>query len=174
MKLFLPLLIFITSMYSLNVSSESIELDFDSDEPQEYWDNFSDDFENKLPIDTLYTSYYSQRPIKLNLSAKYSFGKRHFKDCNLNDTSELPYRNSVGVQFYLIKRPIEFQQATTLFYERRLGKYLRSKLTYTYDMYSAKNFGFGFSAKVNAFNLYFVLIASIDPPEATYLIALAS
>jgi esterase/lipase len=29
MKLFLPLLIFITSMYSLNVSSKSIELDFD-------------------------------------------------------------------------------------------------------------------------------------------------
>lgn len=136
-----------------SVETEGIELQFDSDNPQDYWKEFLDDLENKLPIDTLHTKYNSYRPIKVNSAIKYSFGKPHYEECYQSNDND-PYRNSVGAQLFLVNRPIKSQFAATLFYERRFGSFLRTKLTYTIDSYSAKNIGFGLSAKVGVFNLY--------------------
>ncbi len=136
-----------------NYDFEGIELIFDPDAPSDYWEELKNDFEDKLPLDTLYTSYNSYRPIKLNASVKYSFGKPHYEDCfesNAND----PYRNSAGIQLYAVNRPIKSQFAATLFYERRFGSFLRTKLTYTLDQYSSSNIGFGLSSKMGPINLY--------------------
>ena len=146
----------ITSYYARGeFETEGIELQFDHDNPQDYWSEFLEDFERKLPIDTLHTKYNSYRPIKVNSSIKYSFGRPHYEDCYVSNDDD-PYRNSVGVQLFLINRPIKSQFAVTLFYERRFGSFLRSKITYTLDSYSVKNIGFGLSAKAGVFNIYMV------------------
>ncbi|AOW21781.1 DUF5723 family protein [Urechidicola croceus] len=136
-----------------NYETEGIEIEFDEENPQDYWQDLGDDFENKLPVDTLYTKYFSYRPIKLNASVKYSFGKPYYEDCYTSNADD-PYRNAMGIQLFSIKRPIEAHYAATLFYERRFGDFLRTKVTYTLDTYSSKNIGFGLSSKIGKFNLY--------------------
>lgn len=136
--------------------TEGIIIDFDPDNPQDYWQEFVADFENRLPIDTVYTSYNSYRPIKLNASAKYSFGKKKYEDCFLYGTGN-SYLNSVGIQFFSVNRVIKQQFAATLFYERKFGKGLRTKFTYTLDNYSLKNIGIGLSANFGPVNMYMAL-----------------
>lgn len=136
-----------------NYNTEGIEFQFNPDSPSDYWAAFSDDLERSLPIDTLYTSYNSYRPIKINASAKYSFGKPHYEDCYLSNTDD-PYRNSMGVQLYSIKRPVKQLFAATVFYERRFGSFLKSKITYTIDQYSSSNIGLGLSTRMGPVNLY--------------------
>lgn len=139
-----------------NYDFEGIQLVFNPDTPIDYWEDLKDEFENNLPLDTLYTKYNSYRPIKLNASAKYSFGKPHYEDCfdsNAND----PYRNSLGIQLYAVNRPVKSQFAATLFYERRFGSFLRTKVTYTLDKYSSSNIGLGLSTKMGPVNLYMAL-----------------
>lgn len=134
--------------------TEGIELQFDPDNPSDYWEEIKEDFENRLPIDTLTTSYNSYRPLKLNSSIKYSFGKPYYEDCfesNAND----PYRNAVGAQLFIANRPLHAQWAATIFYERRFGSFLRTKFTYTIDNYSYSNIGLGLSTKLGPMNLYF-------------------
>lgn len=133
--------------------TEGLEIDFDPDAPQNYWDEFVDDFENNIPIDTIRTKYNSYRTIKINASTKYSFGKPHYEDCydsNAND----PYRNALGVQLFTANRSRKPQYAATLFYERRFGNFLRTKVTYTVDSYSLTNIGLGLSAKLGVVNFY--------------------
>jgi hypothetical protein len=139
-----------------NYEIEGLEFQFDEDVPQDYWQEFLEDFENKLPIDTLYTSYNSYRPIKVNASLKYSFGKPHYEDCFYSNADD-PYRNAIGLQLFSVNRIIKPQSAITLFYERRFGKVLRSKFTYTVDAYSSKNIGVGLSSKFGPINIYLAI-----------------
>ena len=139
-----------------NFETEGLELQFDSDTPQDYWKEFVDDFKSKLPIDTLYTSYSYYRPIKLNASVKYSFGKPHYEDCYYSNAND-PYRNAIGLQLFSVNRIIKQQSALTLFYERRFGDFLRSKFTYTIDTYSSRNIGIGLSSKIGPVNMYMAL-----------------
>lgn len=133
--------------------TEGIELQFDPDNPQDYWEEFEDDFEQSLPIDTLYTSYTSYRPLKLNASVKHSFGKPYYEDCTVSNSND-PYRNAIGMQLFWVDRPVNSQFAATLFYERRFGKVLSSKFTYTMDSYSLYNIGLGVSGKFGLVNMY--------------------
>ena len=134
--------------------TEGIELEFDSDTPSDYWEELKEDFENKLPIDTLTTAYNSYRPLKVHASAKYSFGKPYYEDCYKSNADD-PYRNAVGGQLFVANRPLHAQWAATIFYERRFGSVLRTKFTYTLDNYTSSNIGLGLSAKMGPFNLYF-------------------
>ena len=139
-----------------NYDTEGIVVGFDPGNPKDYWQEFTDDFENRLPIDTVYTSYNSYRPIKINASAKYSFGKKKYEDCFKYGKDD-SYLSAVGIQFFSVNRVIKQQFAATLFYERRLGKRLRTKVTYTLDSYSSSNIGLGLSSKFGSVSLYMAL-----------------
>ncbi|GAB1307629.1 hypothetical protein KH5_03120 [Urechidicola sp. KH5] len=134
-------------------STEGLEIQFNPDEPIEYWDDFVDEFEADLPLDSIYTNYNSYLPIKLNSSIKFSFGQEHYEDCSKSN-SDSPYRNAIGAQLFMVTRPKQDYFAGTFFYERRFGHAFTTKLTYTLDPYSFKNVGVGVSAKISSFNLY--------------------
>jgi len=149
--------------YSKNVESyrvkgdyevEGFQLNFDPDSPDEYWNDLKDEFDERIVLDTLYTSYIAMRPVKLNGAVSYSFGQK-YDDCRFLIDPQL-YLNKVGFQFYSTVGAVHSYMAATLFYERRLGKHLQTKITYTADPYSFSNVGFGLSTQLGVFNAYVI------------------
>jgi hypothetical protein len=125
----------------------------DTQKADDYWSDIEDAFEDLFTVDTTTTKYTSWRPIKLNASLNYSFGKKRFKACNcLQD--EQGYQNAVGAQLFAIKRPKGPQMALTTYFYRQLFNGLSAKATYTIDSYSFKNIGLGVSAHLGNLNFY--------------------
>ncbi|MFV0540497.1 MAG: DUF5723 family protein [Aestuariibaculum sp.] len=120
---------------------------------QEYWDEIKENFENLFEVDTTHTKFTTWRPVKLNASINYAFGKDKNKDCNCVKQSE-GYQNAAGLQLYAIKRPRRPQAALTAYYYRKLFNGLSTKVTYTIDSYSFYNFGLGFSTNIKGLNFY--------------------
>lgn len=122
-----------------------------------YYENLEDEVEEEVPIDTLNNSYTQFRPVKINASLAYSFGKPTDggTDCNCYDMSGGISRNqAVGLQYYSIFRPKGPQVAGTLFYYRRLFEFLSAKATYTVDSYSSSNIGLGVVVDLGKLNFY--------------------
>ena len=133
---------------------EGIQLNFDSDNPQNYWRDLKADFDSKTALDTLYKSYISFRPLKLNGAASYSFGQK-YDDCRFLVDPDL-YLNKIGFQWFSTVGAVHSYMAGTIFYERWINKYLQTKLTYTVDPYSFSNVGMGLSTQIGIFNAYFI------------------
>ena len=122
-----------------------------------YYDDLEDELEREIPIDTLYNSYTQMRPLKINTSLKYQFGKTigGSQECDcMNKGGGVEKQQSIGLQYYSIFRPKGPQMAGTLFYYRKLFKYLAAKVTYTADAYSYSNFGLGLVGDFGKFNFY--------------------
>jgi hypothetical protein len=132
---------------------EGVQLNFDSDNPQNYWSDLKADFDSKTAMDTVYKSYVSFRPVKLNGAASYSFGQK-YDDCRFLIDQGL-YVNKMGFQLFSTVGAVHSYFAATLFYERRLSKYFQTKITYTADPYSFTNIGLGLSTQIGIFNAYF-------------------
>jgi len=118
-----------------------------------YFQQIIDGVEQAIVRDTIFTSHVTFRTPKINASYAYSFGLPHSEEC-FKPLFDNPFRNQIGIQLYSIVLPKQPQVATTLFYYRRINKYLRTKLTYTVDSYSSSNVGLGLSAHIKHFNLY--------------------
>ena len=119
----------------------------------EYWSEIEEDFEDLFTVDTTNTKYTTWRPVKLNASIRYAFGRPVEEDCNcLREKGD--YQNEVGMQLYGISTPKRPQLALTAYYYRRLFNGLRAKATYTIDSYSFNNIGLGISAHLGGFNFY--------------------
>lgn len=119
-----------------------------------YYDDLEDEIERELAVDTITRGYSQLRPVKVNASIKYSFGKfvgGEKCDC-LNQGIQRV--QAVGLQYYTIFRPKGPQMAGTLFYYHRLFKFLSAKATYTVDSYSFYNVGLGAVADLGKFNFY--------------------
>jgi len=58
-----------------NFQTEGIGLEFDPDNPVDYWENLEDDFNQSVDYSEDENNYISWRPIQLNTFAKYSFEK---------------------------------------------------------------------------------------------------
>jgi len=149
--------------YSKNVESyrikgdydvEGFQLNFNPDNPQNYWNDLKDEFDENIVLDTLYKSYIALRPIKLNSSISYSFGQK-YDDCRFLIDPKI-YLNKIGFQLFSKVSAVHSYLAATLFYERRLGKHLQTKITYTADPYSFSNIGVGISTQLGVFNTYFI------------------
>lgn len=132
---------------------EGVQLNFDPDNPEDYWNELKADFENSTVLDTLYKSYISFRPVKLNGSASYAFGQK-YDDCRFLIDQGL-YVNKIGFQLFSTVGAVHSYLAATLFYERRISKFLQTKITYTADPYSFTNIGLGLSTQIGIFNAYF-------------------
>ena len=121
-----------------------------------YYDDLEDEVKREIPIDTLHNGYTQFRPVKLNASISYGFGRFSLSgecDCT-NVGGGALHKHNVGLQFYSIFRPKGPQMAGTLFYHRRITDYLSAKATYTVDSYSFSNVGLGVSADIGKFNFY--------------------
>ena len=122
-----------------------------------YYDDLEDEIEREIPIDTLYNAYSQMRPLKLNASLEYSFGKTSGNsgecDC-LNKGGAIKREQKLGLQYYSIMRPKGPQMAGTLFYYRKLFSFLAAKITYTVDSYSFSNLGGGIVGDFGKFNFY--------------------
>lgn len=145
--------------YSLNgyLEYEGINPVFDANQPgqsaEEYWNDVANQFEELFTVDTTYTKYTTWRPVKINTSLSYAFGRKVNKTCNcLQEKSG--YLNQVGAHLFFVNRPKVPQIAFTAFYYRRLLDQLRIKATYTIDSYSFSNLGLGLSAHLGGVNFY--------------------
>ncbi|WP_136480179.1 DUF5723 family protein [Cognatitamlana onchidii] len=125
----------------------------DEQTADDYWSEIEEDFEELFNADTISTNYTTWRPIKLNTSINYAFGKQKEKDCNCIK-EDVGYINRIGVQLYAINRPKRPQVALTTYYYRRLFKGLRLKGTYTIDSFSFYNIGLGASFHIGGMNFY--------------------
>ncbi len=122
-----------------------------------YYDDLIDEIEDTFPVDTLNNSYNKFRPLKINGSLKYNFGKAigGSGECNCLKMGEnQKFNQSIGFQYYSMYRPKGPQMAATLFYYRRFSEHISTKATYTIDSYSYANFGLGLVANVGVVNFY--------------------
>jgi len=136
-----------------NYEIEGIQVNFDPANPQNYWQNLKTDFDNQVVLDTLYTNYSSLRPVKLNSSVSYSFGRPYYDDCHFYKESD-SYTDKLGMQLFSTVGAVHSYIAATVFYEKRINKHLQTKVTYTADPFSFTNLGLGISSHLGAFNMY--------------------
>ena len=125
----------------------------DDQTAEDYWNEVADNFEELFEVDSTATKYTTWRPTKLNIAARYSFGKRTSKECNCLAKDD-GYLNAVGAQLFAINRPRAPQIALTAYYYRRLFEGLSFKTTYTLDSFSFTNVGLGVSADIGPVNFY--------------------
>nr|WP_315154930.1 DUF5723 family protein [uncultured Flavobacterium sp.] len=132
--------------------------------------NVTEEFNDAFPRDTLYGSYTSWRPIKINASAQYSFGQTEEESCNCKSgDGTATYNNSVGLQYFAMSTPRLPMMALTAFYRKKIFTGLEAKATYTVDSFSSKNIGLGLSTQMGPVNLYFMadnLLALKDVSKA--------
>jgi hypothetical protein len=122
-----------------------------ADDPE----NVFDDFKNAIPRDTLYSKYTTWRPTKLYSSITYSFGESRSDDaCSCKGSVKKRYLNAVGGQLFAMSMPKQPYMALTAFYQRSIFEKLDLKATYTFDRFSNKNIGLGFSGTLGKVNLY--------------------
>lgn len=143
---------------------DGIELLFpplsDGEPTNPYYDEFEDELEREVPIDTLTNTYTHMRPVKWNAGLKYQFGETASgaKECDcLNQGGAIDREQAVGVQLYSVFRPKGPQWAGTLFYYRRWFSFLASKFTYTVDSFSFTNIGLGIVGDFGKFNVYIAM-----------------
>ena len=121
---------------------------------QDYWDEVKNDFDELFEIDSTTTSYTKWRPLKLNSSVSYNFGRKTDKECNCLDKSDTSFQNRVGAHLFAMKRPNHFQWALSAFYYRKFYKGLQLKASYTVDAFSFNNVGLGMSAALGSVQFY--------------------
>lgn len=143
--------------------------DFNSDGTVD--DAFSD-FKDAIPLDTLYSKYTTQRPLKFYSSFQYSFEEERQEECNCETDEDSWYRSAIGAQLFAMSTPRDPMLALTAYYRRRVLPGLQMKATYTIDSYSFSNVGLGLTTKIGAFNFYAMadnLLAYSDLSKANAL-----
>ena len=125
------------------------------------WQELVDDIQETLPYEENTKGYISFRPVKAYGSIRYDFGEggRGFQDCGCGinagkGSNRDYYPNSMGGQLFMMKRPRGIQAALTGFYQRRFGRVLSLKTTYTIDKYSFTNVGLGLNLQAGPVNFY--------------------
>ncbi|MDT0622412.1 DUF5723 family protein [Croceitalea vernalis] len=169
--------------YTLNgaASNEGIEIRLPEDLTNlsaDIWQDLIDDFERLIPFETNNQSYISLRPIKLNASYRYNFGqytdKSQICDCETTPISKkenFDYKNAVGAHLFMINRPRGPQTAITAFYQKRIGRALAIKTTYTADKYTLSNIGLGLNLQAGPLNFYILgdnLLGYQNIPASNY------
>lgn len=117
--------------------------------------NITEEFNTAFPRDTLYSSYTTWRPVKLNSSIQYAFGQDRATECNcVSEENQEAFNNAVGLQLFAMSSSRAPIMALTAFYRKKIFKGLQAKATYTIDAYSASNIGLGMSSQIGPVNFY--------------------
>lgn len=143
-------------------------------EEKEYWENTVDSYYDNgfIPLDTLQTTYNVNRSPKFNTSVSYKFSFKKSADKyvfrNVRSTayqSKEVFTSEVGLQTFTMFRPDKVFLSVTGYYAMQVNRFLTTKITYTYDEFSAKNFGLGISTHINRFNFYATADNLLDLPK---------
>ncbi len=147
-----------------NVNNEGISVFLPEDIPNlnnNLWEDLVDEIDEAIPYGENDEGYISFRPVKVYGSIRYNFGEGSaFNEncgCGVNVQSgqtDTFYRNSLGGQLFLMKRPRGVQAAVTGFFQKRLGRGFAFKTTYTADKYSLSNIGLGLNFQMGPVNFY--------------------
>ena len=153
--------------YYGNYQTDGIELDFPT--PGEgrppYWDIWEDDLDRKLQDETLYDSYVTWRPLKLNASIDFGINE-DTEPCNCHrPTGRRRYLQHLGMQWFAIRRPRGFIHALTLAYDKKFSNSFSGKVTYTADSYSFSNIGLLLSTSFKKFNFYLAADNLLEYPN---------
>ena len=137
-----------------------------------------DELEELLPFETNENGWISLRPTKFYGSYRYNFGlpKERSNNCDcditpLQSDTAFDYVNALGAQVFAINRPRGPQTAITAFYQRRLGKVLALKATYTADKFTLSNIGLGMNIQAGPFHFYILadnLLGYQNIPDSNY------
>lgn len=149
-----------------------------NDLTRDVWQELIDELEEQVPFETNNDSYVSLRPIKFYGSYRYNFGtpKDRNNDCDcdispLQTDTAFDYVNALGAQVFVVNRPRGPQTAVTAFYQRRLGKVLALKTTYTADKFTLSNIGLGMNLQAGPINFYILadnLLGYQNIPNSNY------
>jgi hypothetical protein len=141
--------------YSLNgdFQVEGLQLLYDPASPGDYWNDLDDEFEDSVTHETLESNYTTTRPLKMNSSISYGFGRPYYDDCRYQIQRE-SYNNKLGVHLFGLVGSLHSYFSGTLFYEKRLSQNFHAKLTYTIDPFSWTNLGIGVATFWGPFNAY--------------------
>jgi hypothetical protein len=113
------------------------------------------EFQEAIPLDTLYSKYTTWRPAKFNSSIQFSFNQERSEDCDcLNQKPQINYSSAIGAQLFLMSTPRTPLAAFTTYYRQKIFKALQMKATYTLNSYSYKNIGLGLSTNFGPVNFY--------------------
>lgn len=141
-------------LYHGQYYTDGIELLFPGGPSPAYWDIWEDDLDKHLEDETLYDSYVTWRPVKLNASVDFGFDE-DTTPCNCHKpTGRRQYYNHISFQLFSMHRPKGFIHAATLAFDKKLTQNFRAKVTYTADSFSYSNIGLLFSSTFNGYNVY--------------------
>ncbi len=138
---------------------QGLDLDFsqatNEEETGDNLEQFINEFERELNFeDDASDPFLTLRPVKLNAAINYSFSLFDTAincDCVSPDTN---YNSNTGIQLFAIQRPRGPQAAITAYFDHQWASFIRTKISYTIDPFSASNLGLLVSTKINKFNLY--------------------
>ncbi len=145
----------------------------------DFWQDLVDEIEALVPFEENDKGYITFRPTKLYGSIRYDFGRPNLnqEDCNCDyrvtgqQRSTIEYTNTAGGQIYIINRPRGPQAALTAFYQRRFGRALSLKATYTIDKFTFTNVGLGMNLQAGPVNFYVLadnLLGYQNIPDSHY------
>ena len=136
---------------------EGIDFQFDGSNAS-YWENLTNDFNDRLPRIDNADSYSLMRPTKIFGGIKYSYGESRINQGTCYNTYDKEYySNSIGVQLFSAIRPLQPQISLTAFYEKIIGENFNAKFTYTVDEFTYTNLGVGLSTNIGLVNTYFTV-----------------
>ncbi|MDG1572085.1 DUF5723 family protein [Robiginitalea sp. M366] len=134
-----------------------------ADPNRDFWQDLVDEVEALVPFTEDNRNYVSFRPTKFYSSLRYDFGEPVSGgsgaacDCDITPGGRqdvLSYRNALGAQLYAINRPRGPQGALSVFYLRRVGRWLAVKAAYTADKFTMTNLGLGVQFRAGPVQLY--------------------
>jgi hypothetical protein len=131
-------------------------------------ENIYEDFQDAIPLDTVYAKYTTWRPIKLNSSFQYSFDEDSDDTCNCKGNgNEAVFKSALGAQLFVMSAPRMPMFAFTTYFSRKILKGLQAKATYTLDTYSSKNIGLGLSTTAGPINFYLMADNLLEYKDVT-------
>ena len=136
-----------------NHSFSGIEFQNDGNN-NNYWEDITSELEENVPNIEDREAYSVMRPIKINGSYTYSWGKSRNEESCYDMSYKNYFNNAIGAQLFSVFRPTGPKFALTGFYQTKVSEFLSTKLTYTVDDFSATNIGLGASLKIGKFHVY--------------------
>ena len=150
---------------------DGINFEYDPENPVDYWQQLENEVDAAIPTTETQDAYTTWRPTRINAALKYSFGDIRSKVC-YGPTHKQYYYNAIGFQVHSVFRPRGPQFAFTSFFETSLSEKIHTKLTHTFNEYSATIIGSGITfqwGKVNVFGLVDNVLGARDLLSATAL-----
>jgi hypothetical protein len=146
-----------SKIYSVkgNYQTEGIELEFDPDNPVDYWTNLEDEFQESIDYTEEESSYISWRSTQINTFVRYAFGEKRYAECNYyGETGNHFSRSAIGALFQLQRHPETILPTLSVFYERNFSNVFQSRISYSVDKFNYSDIGLAISANVWKINTY--------------------